>query len=217
MPRQHSSGPHQRSSTPRKRRKVYILAYEGNCAEPQYYDELRSRWLYDRNEQIELVCLRRPAGDTNSAPRHVFKQLKRYKTSHLTDAEDEFWMIIDRDQWRLDEWVEKCYAEENFHIALSNPCFEFWLLLHLFDLNDFDPAQLLENKKLGRKRRFLDHYLDQHLPKGYKKNKILPARFLTVEGLQRALHQAAALDQGENILDTLGSYNYKLLQKLLDH
>lgn len=215
MPRQHSRGPHQRSSTPRKRRKVYILAYEGNCAEPQYYDELRSQWLQDRHDQVELVGLKRPAGDTNSAPRHVFKQLKRYKSSYLTEPEDEFWMIIDRDQWRLDEWVEKCYAEENFHIALSTPCFEFWLLLHLFELEGFDLERLLENKKLGRKRRFLDHYLDQHLPKGYKKNNILPQRFLTEEGIERAIRQAEALDQGD-ILEVLGSHNYKLLQKLLN-
>ena len=214
MPRPNRKGAQPRRSKPRKRRKVYILAYEGNYAEPQYYNELKSQWLHDREEHIELVSLHRPADNTNSAPKHVFKQLKRYKTEYLTDPDDEFWMIIDRDKWRLDEWVEKCHAEQNFHIALSNPCFELWLLMHVFKLDDFSAAELFENRRLGRKRRFLDNYLGQHLPEGYKKNNILPERFVTEEGIRAAIEQARQLDQGD-IMEVLGSYNYKLLEKLL--
>lgn len=196
--------------------KVYIIAYEDNNAAPQYFQELRRQLLYEKGKgaKIDIISLNRPKGHTESAPKHVFQMLKAYKSSHRLQPQDEFWMVVDRDQWEFNHWVNKCHKEGNFYIAISNPCFEFWLLLHHFNIADFDQAELLENRKLGKRRRFVDHYLDKHLAKGYQKSKILPERFLKDDFLHHALDQARCLDQGD-ILDVLGSHNYKLIEKLL--
>lgn len=214
MPREVNNGIQRKKLLPKSRRKTYVLAYEDNYASPQYFEELNNNLLYDKNNRIELISLKRQRGDTNSAPNHVFKRLKAYKNEYLTEPGDEFWMIVDRDAWKLEVFREKCQDEQNFHLAITNPCFEFWLLLHCFDLAEFDPAELLENRKLGRKRRFLDHFLNTKLEEGYDKRSILPERFLTAEGLQAAIDQAQQIDQGD-IMEVLGSHNYLLLQKLL--
>lgn len=191
--------------------KLYVLAYEGNETEPQYYQALKEQLRYKDNI-IKVLSLKRPHLDTKSAPKYVFNQLKNYKNNHPTNPTDEFWMIIDRDRWKLEECLEKCRLEKNFFVALTNPCFEFWLLLHHFDVHDFDEEKLLINKKLNKKKRFIDKYLNEHLEGGYQKNAIQPERFLP--------HIPYAIDQAKrfaanDLLTQLGSDNYKLLEKLL--
>ncbi len=215
MPREQNVGINKKKIHPKVRKKTYILAYEDNYASPEYFEELTNTLLYDKNSRIRMISLKRRKGDTKSAPKHVFQKLKKYKAEYLTEPNDEFWMIIDRDQWQLEEWLEKCQTESNFYVALSNPCFEFWLFLHLFNLAAFDHEELLKNRKLGRKRRFLDHYLSQNLEQGYNKTNIIPERFVTLQGIQSAIDQARALDQGD-IMHTLGSHNYKLIERLLN-
>ena len=45
---------------------------------------------------------------------------------------DETWLVIDMDQWPLDQ-LEEVFARcqcSGFSLAVSNPKFEYWLLLH---------------------------------------------------------------------------------------
>lgn len=199
--------------------KIFILSYEGNYAEPDYYEALKEQ-LRDKHITIYMESLRRDKKDTNSAPKHVFNKLKAVKSSYNFRQTDEFWMIIDRDRWKkLDHWAEKCVQEKNFHIALSNPCFEFWLMLHFFNIKDFDKdilVKLIENKKVGKgkKRTFVEKYLSENLPDGYNKKKIRPHRFLELENIMLAIEQAEKLSNN-NILSDLGSDNYILVKKLL--
>ena len=40
-------------------------------------------------------------------------------------------MIIDTDRWKnIPKIIEACNELENMFVAVSNPCFEFWILLH---------------------------------------------------------------------------------------
>ena len=49
---------------------------------------------------------------------------------------DEAWLVVDKDQWtngqlaQLNGWSQ---AANNYGFALSNPKFEYWLLLHFED------------------------------------------------------------------------------------
>jgi hypothetical protein len=51
-------------------------------------------------------------------------------------ASDEAWLVVDKDQWK-DEELEQLHTwsqgEDNYGFALSNPRFEYWLLLHFED------------------------------------------------------------------------------------
>ncbi|MEA3422876.1 MAG: RloB domain-containing protein [Bacillota bacterium] len=42
--------------------------------------------------------------------------------------------------------VEKC-RENGIDFYLTNPCFEFWLLLHFDEVHQLDKTSLLEKKK----------------------------------------------------------------------
>ncbi len=63
-------------------------------------------------------------------------------------------MVVDVDRWEnLDEIVSRC-IKEGFRAAVSNPCFELWLLLHFRSLEEYTPEerqQLLENRKVTKK------------------------------------------------------------------
>lgn len=72
-------------------------------------------------------------------------------------ATDIFGVIIDRDcgshsREVMESSVKYC-KEKGYHCYVSNPCFEFWLLLHLCDVmtefGDEDRKQLLANPKIS--------------------------------------------------------------------
>ncbi|MGL1887970.1 MAG: RloB family protein [Reichenbachiella sp.] len=195
--------------------KIFILAYEGNISEPQYYEALKDTLKY-KEHLVRVISLKRDPNDTKSAPNHVFQKLKKIKEEYNLKPTDEFWMIIDKDRWVLDKWVDKCTDEGNFNIALSNPCFEFWLLLHVAGLSDFstiEQTNIKENAKVTNKKNHLDQILNGLLDAGYNKTNIMPERFLP--NIENAIRQGIELDSND-IHDSLGSHNYKLVQKLIE-
>lgn len=199
----------------REKVKMFVLAYEGNNTEPQYYEALKKKLKY-KKYIVHIESLKRRPGDTKSAPNHVFEKLKQSKRDYNFKESDEFWMIIDKDDWVLDKWKRKCIEEKNFFIALSNPTFELWLLLHIVDisgLSDNELKKMYRNPHVNTKKRHLEKLLSVSLPDGYNKSKIKPKRF--IEQIEKAIEQAKNLDKKE-ISTNLGSHNYILVSKLLN-
>ena len=61
-------------------------------------------------------------------------------TDHLESEglkpSDEAWLVVDKDQWtdeQLTQLHQWSLQQENYGFALSNPKFEYWLLLHFED------------------------------------------------------------------------------------
>jgi len=61
-------------------------------------------------------------------------------TDHLESeglkSSDEAWLVVDKDQWtdeQLTQLHQWSLQQENYGFALSNPKFEYWLLLHFED------------------------------------------------------------------------------------
>lgn len=101
------------------------------------------------------------------------------KDGGLTYAEgfDQICLIIDRDKEsflatpennQYGYVVEKC-KEKGFQLCITNPCFEFWLLLHFDEAFELDTEKLLENPKVTSKRRYAEQKLRIIYPK-YKKS-----------------------------------------------
>ena len=101
------------------------------------------------------------------------------KDGGLTYAEgfDQTCLIIDRDKEsflatpennQYGYVVEKC-KEKGFQLCITNPCFEFWLLLHFDEVFELDTEKLLENPKVTSKRRYAEQKLRIIYPK-YKKS-----------------------------------------------
>ncbi len=67
--------------------------------------------------------------------------------------------------------VDTC-AKKGIDLYISNPCFEFWLLLHFNDGKNLDIADLVENKKDNKTgETYIIKELKKYLPT-YKKNEI---------------------------------------------
>ena len=218
MPRERSELFRESNSKPKE--KIIVLAYEGSITEAQYFEKLKENVRFN-DDLIHLKSLKRRRKDGESAPTHVFKKLKREaKDEFNLDKTDELWMIIDRDQWNnIAEISTLCKDEGNFYLALSNPCFEFWLLLHIKDLNEFREQELIdifENKKVSNTKTYLKRLLGELLIDGYNESKPKPDRFFPYIDLAIAITRAKNLDVFNiEFPITLGSHVYKLVEKII--
>jgi hypothetical protein len=200
------------------REKMFLLAYEGNETEPTYFEALKNDYRFN-NEIIEIVSLRRDSKDTKSAPKYVFENLEKIKDEYDLGNNDELWMIIDRDRngKNIEKYSTKCKSEPNFYFALSNPCFEFWLLLHLKDISEFTEEELnliFENRKVGSKKTYLKKLLSNILPDGYNEANLQPERFL--QHIEVAINRAKAINiEAEDYPKALGTDIYKLIEKVI--
>ena len=141
---------------------VYIVATEGET-EQDYFNKFRDNYP---NKLIKLLFVpKEGASKTNSSPKDVFKYLSAFYKGYIIrkDQNKKLWQLLDRDRWRdlIVEAYENC-KKNKYEFILSNPCFELWLLLHLKSINDFaegERVDIYENKKVGRKRNYLDKKL----------------------------------------------------------
>lgn len=87
---------------------------------------------------------------------------------------DKICFIVDRDRESFTEpqydSVLKTCKERSFSFYLSNPCFEFWLLLHFDNVDKLDNAKLLDNPFVTRKRRYTECELKKRIS-GYSKTR----------------------------------------------
>ncbi|MBF0426611.1 MAG: RloB domain-containing protein [Magnetococcales bacterium] len=110
-------------------RRRFIVVCEGKKTEPGYFgpDGPIAR-IVGRN-----VCVRVHSPKRGSAPEHVLSEMKRCLERDPLEKSDAAWLVVDRDEWpegelnKLVQWAKK---GDQHHLALSNPKFEYWLLLH---------------------------------------------------------------------------------------
>lgn len=109
---------------------LVVIASEDRYAVKQYFDFFQST-------RIQFKVLETTNGD--SAPQHVLSRIKDYFKEYEIGEGDTFWLICDCDHWvqpnhiaNLTGVLRECRQNE-IRFALSNPCFDFWLLLHFAD------------------------------------------------------------------------------------
>jgi hypothetical protein len=201
--------------------KMFVLSYEGKVSEKKYFEDFRKSELFNDNGLIEIISLKR-LSNRGSDPISVKKLLQEAKKEYHFKDTDEFWLIIDRDDWEeihnhnFDKLVDDCKKENNFFLALSNPCFEIWLILHLKDINEYDEGEkqrILVNEKISRKKNYIDRVLSEIQGRGYNKRPN-PKVFLPLTRI--AINRAKELDsENEDYPKQLGTHIYKLIAKLI--
>lgn len=106
-------------------RKRFIVATEGQETEPRYF------WMFNSKQStVEVVVLK---SKRKTSPGQVLARLKKEDIG----KQDHAWIVIDRDTWEeaeLNQVFNGCKAQ-GYKMALSNPMFEYWLLLHFEDGN----------------------------------------------------------------------------------
>lgn len=81
---------------------------------------------------------------------------------------DYYFAVVDRDKETHSERdlrnCQKICKDHQYHLCLTNPCFEFYLLMHLDDLSSYDKttlARIKENRKVSNNHSFVSYRLSQ--------------------------------------------------------
>ena len=145
------------------------------------------------------------------------KVLENIGNQQITYSEDidKMCLIVDRDKKSFKEeqynYVKEECKRKNFKFYVTNPCFEFWLLLHFDEVHLINKEELLENKRASSKVRFVESELKKYFP--YNKNKYNAE--LLIEKIDLAIeNEKKFCEDIEELKDKLGSNIGLLIQEL---
>jgi hypothetical protein len=144
----------------RRPRKTFLIFCEGARTEPEYLNALK---MQPSVRDVAAVDLRVETGHGGSAPKTLVALAADARDRAMAeDAEiDEFWCVFDV-EWpqnhpSLKQAIEEA-ARSSVQVAISNPCFELWLILHFQDQGAW-----LDTDKACKLRRKLDGSMDKGL------------------------------------------------------
>ena len=184
----------------RRYRKLFLIATEGFKTEPQYFLAICN----NHSSVVQVECL---TSKHQNSPTQVLKRMKNRLKRESLKSSDEAWLVVDKDQWRdedlaqLHTWSQ---GADNYGFALSNPRFEYWLLLHFED-----------GTQIGSSRECSTR-LKKHLP-DYDKN--IDVRKIKPDMIEDAILRAKVRDNppGAKWPRRLGSTTvYKLVENILN-
>lgn len=175
---------------------MFLLSVEGEKTEQQYFNMFN-----DKHSLVHVRCLKKRS---KSAPRQTLKELERHIKKEGLHIKDEAWVIVDKDQWTdlqlmaLYEWSKK---KPNYYFALSNPKFEYWLLLHFEDPGGVNSRECSERLK-------------RHLP-SYDKG--IEAHHFPDEKIREAIERAKQKDisQSNRWPAIAGTTVYRVVENIL--
>lgn len=200
--------------------RLIVIASEGKDTERIYFTALAKEYT---NPRVHVHILERSENEqNNSSPEHVLKQLNDYKSKYELEADDELWLVVDKDQWKdkmLSRVATECALEVSMHMALSNPCFELWLLLHLEDAASLTPEEHMLWMENRRKSKNADPYLKVRLRQkmGTYHESSYDAMTL-IAHIEDAIKRARALDKTptDRWPQALGTRVYLLAESVMN-
>ncbi len=167
-----------------------VIACEGSKTEPSYFESIR-RELRLRTLQI-IVLRHQGRTDPRSIIERVIEERKEMKSNQAWTEGDSAWAVFDGDEHieqSLDNWRSAIdlATKQKIKLAITNPCFEFWYLIHFQDYF----AQITRDRVIN--------LLGKHIP-NYDKSMCLypkPLKPLTEQAIQRAERIAAQIERDE--------------------
>jgi hypothetical protein len=157
-----------------------LIVCEGAKTERQYFEQFAS---FHRNSLVDVIV-----EGGKGVPLTVVRTAKAWKEKASSDAkrkDDEFlkyqsvWCVFDVDDHPKVPEARIMANDNGIELAISNPCFELWLLLHHRDC----PGELHRGKARSM--------LKVHVPSYDKHVSFVDYR----DGYTRAVQRARSLDQ----------------------
>lgn len=133
---------------------IILIVCEGEITEPEYFEGF---WRACQNPRVTVKI-----ADDHGVPKTLVEIAKELKNEALARAKqecddnlafDSVWCVYDVDDHPNLHEAREMAAKNGIELAISNPCFELWLLLHFRDnpgmqhrdklaqlLKKFDPA-----------------------------------------------------------------------------
>ena len=130
------SGKFERPLGARRYRKLFVIATEGAKTEPEYF-----RLFNSRQATVHVHILK---GRHKNSPPQVLRRMDDHIKQKELKSTDEAWLVVDKDHWtdgqlkQLHTWTRQ---QKNYGFALSNPKFEYWLLLHFEDGDNINSSR----------------------------------------------------------------------------
>ncbi len=130
----------------RKRKPIIYIICEGKETETKYFKHFRSR-----NCLVDII----PISSKYTAAEHLVKHAKSLlsQEDYFPKDGDQLWCVFDCDENSNTsiKTAEAQAKQKGYKIAYSNPCFEYWYLLHFVNqkgyLNGADEViRLLKDK-----------------------------------------------------------------------
>ena len=159
---------------------IILIVCEGEKTEPQYFSGYRRAC---HNPRVNIIV-----ADEHGVPKTLVEIAKQYKTEAEEDASrekddnlayDSVWCVFDIDEHPLVPDAKQMARDNGIELAISNPCFELWLLLHFQD----NPGMKDRNK--------IQKMLSKHVPE-YDKH----VEYTTYStGYEDAVKRAKRMDQ----------------------
>lgn len=116
-----------KKGAPHRDARLFVIVAEGE-REDAYFS-----YFHAQNQRIKIKVVPREAG--KSAPKYFLDRVDSFRETEewVPAANDQLWFVLDVDRWErkdIDELYAHCSKESNWDLAISNPCFEVWLLFH---------------------------------------------------------------------------------------
>ncbi|GAA4546824.1 RloB family protein [Amycolatopsis samaneae] len=108
------------------------------ATEPAYFDGLKEAY---RNAAI-TVSIKKKAAAPEAVVKHAVAMRDR-------GVYDEVWCVVDVDEFDLEKTATLA-RRSRINLAISNPCFEYWLLLHFQDCSAPLTCYSEVKKRLGK-------------------------------------------------------------------
>lgn len=191
------SRPLDRSLEYRRDTRLVIIAAEGRKTEQQYFALFRSTRV-----QIKVLAT---GEDNRSAPEQVLARLRQFRDEYSLDEDDSLWLMLDVDRWgskKLSAMAREARTAR-FGLAVSNPCFEVWLLFHVSErIPDTDKCADIEMA------------LRAQLGGSYNKTNLDAGRFLSLVPLATPRAQTADPAPRGRWPIRPGSHVYRIIRHL---
>lgn len=151
--------PKKRPYRPKQQKQRFLLCCEGVGTEPGYF---RSLAEFLRNPLIELIEVEIAEHEATD-PKQIVEQAKRLRADADRSAKrmhddnlryDQVWCVFDRDEHaHFDEAINQA-LDNKLDLAVSNPCFELWILIHFQD----QTSSLTRQDAASKVRHFIPGY-----------------------------------------------------------
>lgn len=134
-------------------KKAIIISCEGRVTEFEYFNGIKNNLSSFIDVVLEIHVI--PKHSNASEPKDIVNNLDEYITNtyDYKNGHDECWLVLDREKvperkTNILAIIPSCQSK-NYNIAITNPTFEFWLLLHLDNIEQYDKDKLYANAKEG--------------------------------------------------------------------
>ena len=193
----------------RRRPRLFVVAVEGESEEPDYFSTLEGLGVVAPHHLVVLPPTQDPTAashERGSDPASSLDRLVDYVAGQIPaklDDADEFWLVVDVDRHHtLGPTLGRLRRRgRQWAAAVSNPCFEVWLQLHLVDVAGFEGRAKAASQRAKRRWRSLKAAHD-------------PVR-LSRRMVELAIERSRATDEGGDVPAACRSHVHRLVERLL--